>query len=241
MKWWERVTPEYVKANTDGSPEQRAILTYANQLHDLINANDPFPRSTTRTNRDIVIGMSEKELSARYTQEFPEYESIKAYSQSKADFRGYGIDVGYKMHLNVPISRVRNVASYLQRGAFCHKYLSGGEVLDGKIFTIYTGSRVMTEALAQKISADLGDALVRPIEHNDEREIAPNISGRFNVRGWDFTQYGWGLKGIPMLHEDATRLLYTKDPEARKAIIDQAFKKAFIKLKDQFGEYFYGT
>jgi hypothetical protein len=241
MKWWERVTPEYVKKNTDGSPEQVMALTYANQLHDLLSETDPFPRSTTQKNRDIDPGLSERELFDRYVQEMPEYESTKNYSQSKTDFRGYGTNIGYKLHLNVPISRIRYVANYLQKEEFCHKYLSGGEILDGKVFTIYTGSRSLTERMAQKISTDLGDVLARPMEHNDEREIAQNISGRFNVRGGDFVQYGNGLKGIPMLREDAVRLLYTKDPEARKTIIDLAFKKSFIKLKDLFGEYFYGA
>lgn len=241
MKWWERVTPEYIKKNTDGSPEQAAALAYANQLHDLLSEIDPFPRSTKETNQDIIPGLSEAELFARYIQELPEYESTKDYSPTKTDFQQYNSNVGYKLHLNVPILHVRKVAEYLRREKFCHKYLSGGEILDGKIFTIYTGSRNMTDAMAQTISTDLAGLLARPLEKNDEREIAPNISGRFNVQGGDFVQYGNGLKGIPMLREDAVTLLYTKDPEARKARIDLAFKKSYIKLKGLFGDYFYGS
>lgn len=223
------------------NPDEQLILDYARFLHRQLFTTNLFPNSTSTPNPDIISGKTERELFDRYIAALPQYEQTREYNPNKVDFGNFGINVGYKFHLNVSIANIGRVSTFLKKEGFSHKYLSGGEIADGKIFTIYVGAKDKSDEMATILSQELGPHLSRPLEKNDEIEIAPNISGRFRAQGDDFIQYGFGLKGIPMLREDARRLLYVSDPTDKKRLLDEAFKRAFIKLKDVYGQYFYGT
>jgi len=87
-------------------------------------------------------------------------------------------DAHWKFHLNVLPENVRTVSEFLKRHNFHHKYLSGGEIESGKIFTVYTGSKKLTEFAVRVISSNVGNLLTDP-KAEGEVLFAPNIVGRF--------------------------------------------------------------
>lgn len=85
---------------------------------------------------------------------------------------------GWKFHLNVKPENVINVSEFLKNSNFHHKYLSGGEIDSGKIFTVYTGSKQITEKSVKEIWDNIGKLLEKP-KAQGEAAFAPNIVGRF--------------------------------------------------------------
>jgi hypothetical protein len=214
-------------------------------------ATDPFPGSTTISNRDAYDGAFDG-----YINELPQYDFKQGVDENNFELLIPGnFNIGHKLHLNVPIEHVRSAAGYLKDGGFFHKYLWGGELQDGKIFTIYTGSKKKTDLVAKQLSEEMQPWLRRPIDRQ-EVEYAPSITGRFcaiNVHvkedpGTEATwhQYGVGLRGIPILRQDATkfipgfgRQIKPGDPDYQTELL-AAFDRSYNKIADKFGPYFYG-
>ncbi len=108
--------------------------------------------------------------------------------------------MGHKIHLNVGPQFVGQVSEYLRDEGFHHKFLRGGAVEDGKMFTVYFGAKDLADYWAPHISEQLRIYLARPSNNlSDEVEYAPNIIGRF-VGGRDrFHQYGMVIRGLSIL------------------------------------------
>lgn len=135
-------------------------------------------------------------------------------------------NIGYKFHLNVDPSHVKKVAAFLKTNDYEHKYLSGGEVESGKIFTVYTGSKAQTEQIVREVADGVGGLLL-PSLAGGETVYAHNIVGRFVGDNQSFlTKYA--VNGITILrHTDFL------DPQI-------AFTQAHTKLQDKYGEYYGG-
>lgn len=173
-------------------------------------------------------------------------------SAKKTDFIiPHNPNLGWKIHLNIAPEHVKEVSGYLQENGYNHKYLSGGELEDGKIFTVYIGSFASTTYLSQRISEDIRQHLAKP-NNTSEVEFAPGIIGRFvaigntgekksphfnqyGTCGYSFTDEAW--------NELSTFNAFGKndpDYQAKQAIIKaEGERKSFIALKEAFGDYFY--
>lgn len=202
---------------------------------------DPFKNAgPLNPDAQMVFGMikASKERASdiaqkKYNAVLPEYFHHASPKSDKKDFRDHQTSNGHKFHLNVPVAEVRRVAEYLKAEDFEHKYLKGGEPIDGKIFTLYLGSHEAAYRLAQKLSADLGSALVRPAAV-EEIEYAPRVVGRFAVRNLKYTQYGAGLRGIPCLD------VMAEIGESTKEHLAKAFELTYGNLTGDFKDYFHG-
>lgn len=159
-----------------------------------------------------------------------EYEA-KHPKEKKRDYDTFGFDglrSGWKLHLNVTAENSKAVADYLIQNGYVHKFLSDGRVSQGKTFTIYIGSRNLTEKLALQLSQDLSQYLSLPVDHR-EVEFARGVVGRFTAldRRAVFDQYG--QNGIPNLQPDFNH------PEK---IASQ--EESYRKLQKLYGDYFTG-
>ncbi len=136
---------------------------------------------------------------------------------------------GYKFHLNVKPENVRQVAAILKIKDYYHKYLNGGEIEDGKIFTVYTGSKEQTERIVRDVAnSEILDLLEPPLgDRTEEILYAPNIAGRFVGNNQQFfTKIP--IKGITILR--GTEKLDKKI----------AFTLADKALQQRYGEYYGG-
>src|SRR5690606_45734 len=129
-------------------------------LKTCFKARDPFPYSDGLEN---LIAFGSDQEKAYHQGDLEEY-AYTPKSKSKTDFIDGNPNVGHKLHLNVPLEHVKVVSDYLKANDYCHKYLHGGEVEDGKMFTLYIGSHQLAFHLAQIISRDLKGKLARPVE-----------------------------------------------------------------------------
>lgn len=143
--------------------------------------------------------------------------------------------------MNVAKKDVKAVSEYLRREGFSHKYLSGGEPVDGKVFTVYAGSKEMVGKISNEIANAVGDKLRKPV-NIDEIEFAPNIVGRFDMQDSKFHRLGLGLRGLSMRMEDVRGIIRQRDlsDDDRKKKLKQAFEKSYNEIADIFGSYFYG-
>lgn len=117
-----------------------------------------------------------RQLRKQYTNQLPEYS--EEGSGKWNDWKREWPKVGWKFHLNVTPQHVKEVAEFLREQGFNHKYLSGGEVESGKVFTIYTGSKEMTERAVRVACDGVGSLLDEP-KASGEVLFAPRIVGRF--------------------------------------------------------------
>lgn len=205
---------------------------------------DQFPTSTKIQNPDL--GPDTTVAQHRYKAALQEY-ILKPPDDEKHHWGG-NANTGHKLHLNVPLASVRIVSDHLKMLGVQHKYLRGGEVDDGKIFTVYCGSKDRADAIAQQISRDLGSLLRRPMD-TSEIEYAPNVVGRFAgaFTGPDaeFGQYPlMGMRGLTVLKSDV-RISWTsykdKSEAGKKLMSTKAFVKAFTRASEKYGTYFYGS
>lgn len=143
----------------------------------------------------------------------------------KSQFFNNDPNTGYKVHLNVLPENVVAVSNFLKTHGFNHKYLNGGEIESGKVFTVYLGSKEATERYVKEIYEGVGNLLEIPKAHG-EIEYAPRIVGRFVGGKQYFRQYG--RDGISALYD-----LPTYHPENTP---ERAKKKAL----EEYGEYFGG-
>jgi hypothetical protein len=120
--------------------------------------------------------------------------------EKKVEFRDENANIGWKFHLNVAQKDVVAVSDYLKANGYCHKYLSGGEIGDGKVFTVYIGSYALAKKLAGQISTDLQNRLARPEPKSYEIEFAAGVVGRFSGPRSMFDQYG--TCGFTLLNDD---------------------------------------
>ncbi len=188
-----------------------------------------------------------QEAKAKYQQEraaldalYAPYQAVlQDYGHSAApgkwEFVNNSPDEGYKIHLNVKPENVIAVSQFLKSHDYMHKYLSGGEVEDGKVFTVYTGSKTQTERIVREISDGVGNFLEAPLARG-ELPFAPNIVGRFVGTRQYFHQYGYD--GITLLEFDAGQVLYkTTDKDE---FIKQAVARAKTRLTEIYGDYYGG-
>lgn len=150
-------------------------------------------------------------------------------------------NIGWKIHLNVAPENVAAVADYLIEEGYFHKYLQGGEVEDGKIFTVYIGSQDLTASLAKEISQDIGSYLAKPLAH-DEIEFAPGIVGRFVGPTNEFRQYGY--HGMSSLNNDPDAIAVVFNPlspSEKESLQKNIATRSFDALKTKYGDYFTGT
>ncbi len=171
-----------------------------------------------------------------YTQRLGEYYSKS--KERKATFVNGDPKQGYKFHLNVKPENVRSVSAYLKLLGVEHKFLSGGEIESGKIFTVYTGSKNNTERVVKQIADNEAVALllepmpVSPadlVKHapNGEVPYAPNIYGRFVGRK-DKYQTKISRLGVAVLQG------------TEQLTLDESVKITNQSLLQDYGEYYGG-
>ena len=128
------------------------------------------------------------------------------------------------------------VSEYLKDNGYHHKFLKSGDVSDGKVFTIYIGSKDLADRLAKILSQDLAGLLSRP-KVIDGIEFAPNISGRFNQKGKGFNKYpSLGVKGFSTIKNLGS--WFETDNKALSKIV---FETSFNRLVELHGTYFTGS
>ncbi len=147
----------------------------------------------------------------------------------KWEFFDNDLNQGYKFHLNVKPENVKQVAAILKLGDYQHKYLSGGEVEDGKIFTIYTGSKQQTEQIVREVAdSKIAELLEKPLANKTgEVSYAPNIVGRFVGNKEKY------LTKVPRLGITVLR-------SADKDSLDESFSKTNAALIADYGDYYGG-
>lgn len=194
---------------------------------------------------------------AEYGKMLEEYvmpaDKIKEYNDKnpleiKNDFvEAEDPNIGWKFHLNVKPENVDFVSDYLIKNGYDHKYLSGGEIEEGKIFTMYVGSYNMAKRLAQGLSHDLYIYLCKPGE-NQEVEFAAGVVGRFVASKYlknNFNKYG--TCGFSLKEDDLKQLhrlifFHKNKPdleEKKKKFIQDAEEKAYKELQEIYGDYFF--
>lgn len=171
-----------------------------------------------------------------------EYQHNISNNSDKFDAIERNPNLGWKFHLNVIPENVIAVSEYLKESQFNHKYFSGGELEDGKVFTLYIGSHDLAKKLAKELSRDLQGKLARPNNHH-EIEFASGVIGRFRGDKKYFTSYGpYGFS----LREDyriSPAALSGLTGDAREAkyneIAQQPALFSLRKLKNDYGKYFF--
>ncbi len=223
-------TPWWVENERKLEAAQRRAV-YKNELLLLQNDENPFPNS------------NEEESPLRTYEEYE--NALKPYmaiiESDKTDFLEHRASVGHKVHLNVAPENVTAVSRYLTENQYSHKYLSGGEVADGKIFTVYFGSLKIAKKYATCLSQELGIKLLRP-RVRSQVEYAPNISGRFVGNQTEFTQYPLGgIRGISSMRELVEFDLWThRTPDETREHAMKVFNISYDRLSEMYCEYFYG-
>lgn len=172
--------------------------------------------------------MIPKEVEKKYNKDNPE--------NAKGDFIDEkDLDIGWKFHLNIRSKHVKAVSDYLVQNGYCHKYLSGGDIDDGKIFTIYTGSHKLAKKLAQSLSSDLYGYLCKPVA-KQEVEFEAGIIGRFVGPKRDFARYGscgYSIRQSDNLQLESlcSRKLQAQLNKDSKSFEEIAEKMRFLKKK----------
>ncbi len=173
-------------------------------------------------------------LYAPYLAIMPEYHHLNPDWK----FWDNNPNIGWKFHLDVPPENVIPVSEFLKihnGKGFRHKYLNGSAVEQGKVFTIYTGSKIDTEKAVKEIYDHLNPLIqnprVDPSVINGETEFAPKIYGRFvGAKKDGFQEYGHD--GISFLQGDSGQIVRgVKTP-------DQCVKEAKTKAHTIYGNYY---
>ncbi|MFZ2886292.1 MAG: hypothetical protein WA021_00555 [Minisyncoccia bacterium] len=183
-----------------------------------------------------------RRANAAYTAHLAPYfhhDEPKKYALSSPDDakveEPFRPDTGWKAHLNVTPENAQAVSEYLKNNNYNHKFLSGGEPDDGKVFTIYFGSKGVMDKWVNVLATDLHDRLAAPAAH-DEVEVARGIVARFTVddtepRGGDeFRQYG--AYGLSFLKDSKMPWKATRDEKIADAT------RTYERLKELYGSFF---
>lgn len=220
--------PWWVEAKE--AEQAQRMLKHKMELLRLQKEEDLFPNSKKDN--------PQKRDLKEYLERLAPYQYI--IQSDKNDFLNKDAGLGHKVHLNVDPLHVREVSEYLKQNRYAHKYLSGGEVEDNTIFTVYFGS-LLKAKLANVLSKDLEFALQRPLMKY-EIEYSPNISGRFVGNREEFTQYPAAkTRGISSLIDLVGSDNWTErtPEEAEKHKLD-VFEISYKRLSDLYGSFFYG-
>lgn len=206
---------------TTSIPEQTKPVIVADDT----DALDFFGSGTSqrmREQRDKI-----EQIYAPYKAVLEDY--VHNVEAGKWQFFDNDPNQGYKFHLNVKPENVRQVAATLKLGEYQHKYLSGGEVEDGKIFTVYTGSKQQTEQIVREVvDSEIAFLLEKPlVDGTGEVPYAPNIVGRFVGNRERY------LTKVPRL---GITVLRTADKDSVQA----SFAKTNAALLADYGDYYGG-
>ena len=175
-----------------------------------------------------------KELAPYYHHDEPLQYAITNPKDGKSS-APLKMDTGWKVHLNVAPENAKAVSEYLKLHHYNHKFLSGGEPDDGKVFTVYFGPKSVMDQWVGMLATDLKDKLASPGAYN-EAEVACGIVGRFTVDdneargGGEFRQYG--AYGLSFLKDAKVPWKATRDERITDA------KKTYARLKELYGSYF---
>jgi len=168
-------------------------------------------------------------LHQRYLQQLDEYQSPG--SPERHDYPPKEPNTGWKIHLNVDPKNVRTVSKFLKDNRFKHKFISGANLEQGKIFTVYFGSKQMAQKQIPIVSDHLDHLLEKPGD-NDEIPVAPNIVARFdvtaNLANNEFSARAYH-QGIPLLN-------YASEDN-----LPQSLDQSKRQLSAKYGNYFGGT
>lgn len=154
---------------------------------------------------------------------------------------------GWKLHLSVLPENAHSVSEYLKTQGYPHKFLSGGDIDDGKIFTIYLGDYTFTKTEAEKIAIGLQGKLCKPVDHK-EVEFGPGVVGRFRAEDPDFDSYGGAgvsyinTKKVPVGGRPCGyqhNIEASLNEEDLQKFRDELQKKSFELLFKKYGDYFY--
>ena len=172
-----------------------------------------------------------------YNRALGEYEfPSRRANPARFDY-GDNPNHGWKTHLNVTIENAVAVADYLQSDGYRHKFLMGGDIGDGKIFTLYLGSFEKAQAEAERISNELEGRLAKPVDHG-EIELAPGVVGRFRTERFGFNPYG--TSGLSTLTTHINPYLMMNGTEEEKAnYLARAEEASCGQLIKLFGDYFF--
>lgn len=234
--------------------EEALVKTaYYNELLAIQTPKDYFPNSTNPPNPDLL---KDESIYNQYLKPYLQTDlSNNTINPDKVDYpEKITHNFGHKLHLNIEAKDVVVVSKYLKDNGYRHKYLSGGEIEDGKVFTVYIGSKDLTDELAQKISSDLQTYLRRPV-FVDEVEYAPNVVGRFEsskgTGAEPFSKYGFGIRGVDILRQDKEKIVeanmqkFNNTRSENEALLPGgyigAFTRSFERLSQDYGSFFYGT
>ena len=202
-----------------------------------------FPNSQHLPSNPFTSASPTPDMNDQYEAQLKSYEwhiqPDRDQTNSKA-MLPYGAQCGWKIHINATPTNVVAISNYLKTNNYEHKYLSGGDASDGKVFTIYLGSMQKMQQWAPVLSNDLRGHLAAP-GASDETEVAPGLSARFDVgstRGTGFHRYGYC--GVPLQRSssptgDAQILLRGSRSEKVAAV-----RSAFESLREEYGSYFTG-
>ena len=152
------------------------------------------------------------------------------YLSDKGDFSNPNI--GWKLHLNVRPKFVEIVSQYLIDNDYCHKYLSGGLPVDGKVFTVYVGSYESAIRVSGEISEKIDFCLSKPAAIG-EIEFVSGVVGRFVCGGDEFWSYG--SCGFSLLDRPLQEIAELETLNRLYDIELESFKKIYSK----HGKYFY--
>ncbi len=149
-------------------------------------------------------------------------------AEGKWKFINNNPNEGYKIHLNCDPVDAGAISRSLIARDLHHKYLSGGDVREGKVFTIYTGGRAQTEEIVRSLADNLRGVLKPPpVTTTGEVPYAHNIFGRFTGNKATFLTK-IPVKGVSLL----------RDTEQLNP--DEAFRRSDKVLREIYGDYYGG-
>jgi len=143
---------------------------------------------------------------------------------------GTNPNIGWKCHLNIAPENVTTVSSILKILDLQHKYLFA-DVSDGKVFTVYLGSKQIAEAAIPLLHAELKDYLLDP-KAPGEIPFAPGIVGRFSGSKERFSTKA-AYNGITLLVEDDSKI-------GNPSEVRLAWRRADQELRTRYGDYYGG-
>lgn len=178
-------------------------------------------------------------------KEYRHTDPVRNQDDPKWDFPKDGNEA-WKLHLNIRMEHVKIVSEYLIREGYYHKYLQGGEIEQGKIFTLYIGSHELAKRLSERLSQDLKEWLCLPLP-KDEIELARGVVGRFNAGG-DLNAHGgrifhqYGPDGFSLLYADVRDESTRKfDGRGSPTLKERTAwtRNALEAILNQYGSYFF--
>ena len=212
---------------------QKTLQTVAEEIFDSWDQDMLDKKFRTKCTHSLSqslpenIATSEKE----YEKILEPHNDWRNYYKAKELWRNNEIqqNIGRKLHINVSPENIIAIDKYLNHNWFVYKYLSWGDLIDWKIFTIYTWSYKTTQKVAEKISHDIQKYLCKPKDYS-EIEFAPGVVGRFRYESWINDPRKSAPYGTCGFSVDRTlKSLWVKKMELI----------SYRRLKSKFGEYFH--